>query len=56
LVELSFYFILFLNPYSLHFALGWYDVVVLPASECKWTFKEGDVAVLSTPKPGTGLF
>lgn len=32
---------------------GWYDVVVLPANECKWTFKEGEVAVLSTPKPGT---
>nr|TKR65896.1 putative ATP-dependent helicase C29A10.10c-like [Populus alba] len=32
---------------------GWYDVIVLPANECKWTFKEGDVAVLSTPRPGT---
>ncbi|KAE9468048.1 hypothetical protein C3L33_00037, partial [Rhododendron williamsianum] len=32
---------------------GWYDVIVLPANECKWTFKEGEVAVLSTPKPGT---
>ncbi|XP_021605934.1 helicase sen1 isoform X2 [Manihot esculenta] len=32
---------------------GWYDVIVLPVSECKWTFKEGDVAVLSTPRPGT---
>ncbi|KAK4757964.1 hypothetical protein SAY87_019265 [Trapa incisa] len=31
---------------------GWYDVVVLPSSEIKWSFKEGDVAVLSTPKPG----
>lgn len=35
--------------------VGWYDVIVLPVSECKWTFKEGDVAVLSTPRPGTGL-
>uniref|UniRef100_A0A2P2MLA3 Uncharacterized protein n=1 Tax=Rhizophora mucronata TaxID=61149 RepID=A0A2P2MLA3_RHIMU len=33
---------------------GWYDVIVLPANEWKWTFKEGDVAVLSTPRPGTG--
>ncbi|RXH92722.1 hypothetical protein DVH24_042496 [Malus domestica] len=32
---------------------GWYDVIVLPVSECKWTFKEGDVAVLSTPRPGS---
>ncbi|XP_004301316.1 PREDICTED: uncharacterized ATP-dependent helicase C29A10.10c-like [Fragaria vesca subsp. vesca] len=32
---------------------GWYDVIVLPANESnKWTFKEGDVAVLSTPRPG----
>ncbi|KAK4761776.1 hypothetical protein SAY87_029660 [Trapa incisa] len=31
---------------------GWYDVVVLPSAEIKWSFKEGDVAVLSTPKPG----
>lgn len=31
---------------------GWYDVVVLPANECKWTFKEGDVAILSSPRPG----
>lgn len=23
--------------------------------ECKWKFKEGDVAVLSTPRPGAGL-
>lgn len=34
---------------------GWYDVIVLPVNECKWTFKEGDVAVLSTPRPGTGM-
>ncbi|KDP20224.1 hypothetical protein JCGZ_09856 [Jatropha curcas] len=32
---------------------GWYDVIVLPVNEYKWTFKEGDVAVLSTPRPGT---
>ncbi|XVF36750.1 hypothetical protein REPUB_Repub19eG0085300 [Reevesia pubescens] len=32
---------------------GWYDVIVLPANECKWVFKEGDVAVLSAPKPGS---
>ncbi|XP_044474856.1 probable helicase MAGATAMA 3 isoform X2 [Mangifera indica] len=32
---------------------GWYDVVVLPTSDCKWVFKEGDVAVLSTPRPGS---
>ncbi|KAA8544548.1 hypothetical protein F0562_022593 [Nyssa sinensis] len=32
---------------------GWYDVIVLPVNECKWTFKEGDVAVLSSPRPGT---
>ncbi|RXH74035.1 hypothetical protein DVH24_016857 [Malus domestica] len=32
---------------------GWYDVIVLPVSECKWTFKEGDVAILSTPRPGS---
>ncbi|CAL5348743.1 unnamed protein product [Camellia sinensis] len=31
---------------------GWYDVIVLPANDCKWNFKEGDVAVLSTPRPG----
>lgn len=31
---------------------GWYDVIILPTNECKWTFKEGDVAVLSSPRPG----
>ncbi|KAL5703926.1 hypothetical protein ACHQM5_022418 [Ranunculus cassubicifolius] len=31
---------------------GWYDVILLPTHECKWTFKEGDVAVLSCPRPG----
>jgi len=30
-------------------------VIVLPAYECKWTFKEGDVAILSSPRPGAGL-
>ncbi|KAK5832613.1 hypothetical protein PVK06_016415 [Gossypium arboreum] len=30
---------------------GWYDVIVLPTTECKWVFKEGDVAVLSAPRP-----
>ncbi|CAA6658041.1 unnamed protein product [Spirodela intermedia] len=34
---------------------GWYDVVVLPASESKWSFKEGDVAVLSSRKPTTAV-
>ncbi|KAK9073014.1 hypothetical protein SSX86_007336 [Deinandra increscens subsp. villosa] len=32
---------------------GWYDVILLPANECRWNFKEGDVAVLSTPRPGS---
>ncbi|KAG0494718.1 hypothetical protein HPP92_005712 [Vanilla planifolia] len=32
---------------------GWYDVIVFPVHECKWTFKEGDVAVLSTPRPSS---
>ncbi|KAK2972654.1 hypothetical protein RJ640_003427, partial [Escallonia rubra] len=31
----------------------WYDIIVLPANECKWTFKESDVAVLSSPRPGS---
>ncbi|KAJ4954203.1 hypothetical protein NE237_031035 [Protea cynaroides] len=35
---------------------GWYDVIVLPMDEFKWTFKEGDVAVLSSPRPGTVKF
>ncbi|KAL9245043.1 hypothetical protein vseg_018742 [Gypsophila vaccaria] len=35
---------------------GWYDVIVLPANEIKWTFKEGDVAVLSTPRPTSGRY
>ncbi|KAI7727640.1 hypothetical protein M8C21_003431 [Ambrosia artemisiifolia] len=32
---------------------GWYDVTLLPTNECRWNFKEGDVAVLSAPRPGT---
>ncbi|XP_076935524.1 putative helicase MAGATAMA 3 [Bidens hawaiensis] len=32
---------------------GWYDVTLLPINEYRWNFKEGDVAVLSTPRPGT---
>ncbi|KAJ7965683.1 p-loop containing nucleoside triphosphate hydrolase superfamily protein [Quillaja saponaria] len=32
---------------------GWFDVIVLPVNECKWTFKEGDVAILSSPRPGS---
>ena len=35
--------------------LGWYDAIVLPANECKWVFKEGEVAVLSAPRPGSGM-
>lgn len=30
-------------------------MIVLPVHECKWIFKEGDVAVLSTPRPGSGM-
>ncbi|KAK1406766.1 hypothetical protein QVD17_38374 [Tagetes erecta] len=32
---------------------GWYDAILLPTNECRWNFKEGDVAVLSSPRPGT---
>uniref|UniRef100_A0A7N0ZSZ6 Uncharacterized protein n=1 Tax=Kalanchoe fedtschenkoi TaxID=63787 RepID=A0A7N0ZSZ6_KALFE len=32
---------------------GWYDVVVLPTTEYKWSFKEGDISVLSTSRPGS---
>ncbi|XP_037459597.1 uncharacterized ATP-dependent helicase C29A10.10c-like [Triticum dicoccoides] len=32
---------------------GWYDVIVLPTHEYKWTFKEGEVAILSSPRPGS---
>ncbi|KAL1540501.1 helicase sen1-like [Salvia divinorum] len=31
---------------------GWFDVILTPPHEYKWTFKEGEVAVLSSPKPG----
>ncbi|XP_047954096.1 helicase sen1-like [Salvia hispanica] len=31
---------------------GWFDVVLMPPYEYKWTFKEGDVAVLSICMPG----
>ncbi|KAL2610776.1 hypothetical protein R1flu_022468 [Riccia fluitans] len=34
---------------------GWFDVIVLPEDpRVKLKFKEGDVAVMSTPKPGNG--
>lgn len=36
--------------------LGWYDVILSPATDCKWAFKEGDVAVLSSPRPGSGMY
>lgn len=29
-------------------------MILIPPHEYKWTFKEGDVAVLSSPKPGAG--
>ncbi|KAL9257030.1 putative ATP-dependent helicase C29A10.10c, partial [Drosera capensis] len=32
---------------------GWYDIIILPASEAKLAFKEGDVAVLSSLKLGS---
>ncbi|KAJ0790690.1 putative P-loop containing nucleoside triphosphate hydrolase, DNA2/NAM7 helicase, helicase [Helianthus annuus] len=32
---------------------GWYDVILLATNECRWNFKEGDVAVLSAARPGT---
>ncbi|OIW17097.1 hypothetical protein TanjilG_20201 [Lupinus angustifolius] len=35
---------------------GWYDVKVLPVHEFKWSFKEGDVAILSSPRPGSVKF
>ncbi|KAJ3678320.1 hypothetical protein LUZ60_002123 [Juncus effusus] len=34
---------------------GWYDIVLLPTHESKWNFKEGDVAVLTSSRPGTGV-
>lgn len=34
---------------------GWYDLVLFPVdSQARLGFKEGDVAVLSTPRPGSG--
>lgn len=34
---------------------GWYDVILMPVEpKRQFHFKEGDVAVLSTPKPGIG--
>ncbi|KAL8504418.1 hypothetical protein ACS0TY_022953 [Phlomoides rotata] len=33
---------------------GWFDVILIPPNEYKWIFKEGDVAILSSPKPGAG--
>ncbi|KAL3681980.1 hypothetical protein R1sor_000002 [Riccia sorocarpa] len=34
---------------------GWFDVIILPEDpHVKLKFKEGDVAVVSTPKPGNG--
>lgn len=44
----------FVDP-TISFA-GWFDVAVLPTIESKWSFKEGDVAVLSASKPGSGDF
>ncbi|KAL8158565.1 hypothetical protein V2J09_000102 [Rumex salicifolius] len=32
---------------------GWFDVIIMPVNEIKWMFKEGDVAVLSSSKPGS---
>ncbi|KAD4386198.1 hypothetical protein E3N88_26367 [Mikania micrantha] len=34
---------------------GWHDVILLPTNECRWSFKEGDVAVLSAPRPGSAV-
>lgn len=30
-------------------------MILIPPHEPKWTFKEGDVAVLSAPMPGAGF-
>ncbi|CAA6671833.1 unnamed protein product [Spirodela intermedia] len=36
------------------FCPGWYDVVVLPVvHECKFAFKEGDAAILSSSRPSS---
>jgi hypothetical protein len=38
------------------FIQGWYELVLLPGDcQSKLWFKEGEVAVISTPKPGTGI-
>ncbi|KAH7657206.1 senataxin protein [Dioscorea alata] len=34
---------------------GWYDAIMFPVQECKWSFKEGDVAVISSPRPGSAI-
>ncbi|KAJ7518585.1 hypothetical protein O6H91_21G075400 [Diphasiastrum complanatum] len=35
---------------------GWYDVTVLPlGARKKFSFKEGDIAVISTPRPGSDV-
>ncbi|KAF6149170.1 hypothetical protein GIB67_026026 [Kingdonia uniflora] len=33
---------------------GWYVVTVDPTENCNWTFKDGDVAILSSLKPRAG--
>ncbi|XP_074590688.1 uncharacterized protein LOC141846548 [Curcuma longa] len=45
-----------ISPIMLFFMFnsGWYDAIVLPVHECKWNFKEGDIAVLAYPQPGGG--
>lgn len=53
-VNYSFLILLICGFICLSF-LGWYDVKVLPVHEFKWSFKEGDVAILSAPRPGSGL-
>lgn len=37
------------------FLTGWFDAILIPPHEHRWTFKEGDVAVLSVPMPGAGF-
>lgn len=39
-----------------YFVPGWYDAIMFPVQECKWNFKEGDVAVISSPRPCSGLY
>lgn len=46
---------LFADPEYHDCRSGWYDVTVLPVDrQVRLSFKEGDVAVLSTPRPGSG--